>query len=256
MTPAAGTTRPAPPVWRVTTARRSRSARPALAVCAALTALALVTLGIALGRASVGDGPTPPVPRSAGDGDERNAGTRMGQHTERGAVAAATDYLAVLSSRGFIADPAVRTDAIRAIVVPADRDRLAAQGAGTGDTARSDGDVPAGAIGAAFGPANSTAWRTTPLGWRFDSFSSERAVVEVWAVQVSAGAGQVDVPAAATWTTTRLPLQWVEGDWKLDLAAAATIPGPTPGLGQLAQSPDLEVIAADGQFQEYRHVPQ
>jgi hypothetical protein len=254
MAPTTGATRSDQSVWRVTTARRSRSARPALALCAALAALALGTLGIVLGRASAAGDPAPPVPPSISGDDEQDSGTSGGQRTEEGAVAAATDYLAVLSSRGFIADPAVRTDALMAIVVPADRDRLAAQAADTRDTAGSRGDVPTGAIGAAFGPAHSTAWRTAPLGWRIDTFTTERAVVEVWSVQVSAGAGQVDVPAAATWTTTRMPLQWAEGAWKLDLADAVTTAGPTPGMGPLAQSPDLEVIAADGQFEEYRHV--
>ena len=170
-------------------------------------------------------------------------------------MAAATDYLALLSARGFITDPAVRADTIRAIALPADRDQLAAQADGSGGpTGSTDSDVPAGAIGAAFGPASSTAWRTTPVGWRIDTFTAERAVVEVWSVQVSAAAGAVDVPATATWTTTRMPLLWAEGAWKLDLAHAATTPGPTPGMGPLAQSPDLEVIAADRQFQEYRHV--
>jgi hypothetical protein len=72
---------------------------------------------------------------------------------------------------------------------------------------------------------------------------------------VTAGTGTVDVPATATWTTTRLPLLWTQAGWKLDLAAATVAPGPTPGMGPMAQSSDLEVIAADGQFEEYRHDP-
>jgi hypothetical protein len=254
MPPTTSATRSDPSVWRVTAARRTRSARPAIAVCAALAALVLLTFGIALGRASVGDDPTPPSPPSVPSGQRGAAANGASQHTESGAVASATDYLAVLFSRGFITNPAVRADAIRAIAVPADRSRLAAQAGERSRTDSTDGDVPGGTIGAAFGPVNSTAWRTTPVGWRLDTFTAERAVVEVWSVQISAGAGQVDVPAASSWTTTVMPLVWAEGAWKLDLSAATTTPGPTPGLGPFAQSPDLEVIAADGQFKEYRHV--
>ena len=250
MTPAAGTTRTAPPVWRVTTARRARSARPALAVGASLAALVLLTVGIALGRASAGGDTSSPPPASGRQSVEQPGRTTGSDRTEHGAVTAATAYLAALSTRAYITDPIARADTIRAIVVPADRDRLATQ------AASATGPAGAGSpLAAAFGPARSSVWRLAPAGYRLDTFTTDRAVVEIWAVQVTAGTGTVDVPATATWTTTRLPLLWTEDGWRLDLVAASTTPGPTPGMGPMAQSSDLEVIAADGQFEEYRHDP-
>jgi hypothetical protein len=250
MTPAAGTTRPAPPVWRVTTARRAHSARPALAVGASLGALVLLTVGITLGRASGGGHAASPKSEFGQQGVERPGRTTGSDRTEHGAVAAATAYLAALSTRAYITDPIARADTIRAIVVPADRDRLATQAADATGAAGSGS-----ALAAAFGPPRSSAWRLAPAGYRLDTFTTDRAVVEIWAVQVTAGTGTVDVPATATWTTTRLPLLWTQAGWKLDLAAATVAPGPTPGMGPMAQSSDLEVIAADGQFEEYRHDP-
>lgn len=250
MTPAAGTTRTAPPVWRVTTAHRARSARPALAVGASLAALVLLTVGIALGRASAGGDAQSPPPASSQQETERPGRTTGRDRTGHGAVTAATDYLAALTTRAYITDPGARADTIRAIVVPADRDRLATQAEEATGTAGAGNP-----LAAAFGPRRSTVWRLTPAGYRLDTFTTDRAVVEIWAVQVTAGAGTIDVPATATWTTTRLPLLWTEAGWKLDLAVATTTPGPTPGMGPMAQSSDLEVIAADGQFEEYRHDP-
>lgn len=251
MTPAAGTTRHAPPVWRVTTARRARSARPALAVGAFLGALVVLTVGIALGRASTGgDGQSPPPTSGQQQGVARSRHTTGSDRTEHGAVVAATAYLGALSTRAYITDPVARADIIQAIVVPVDRDRLATQAAGATGTAGAGSP-----LAAAFGPPRSSAWRLAPAGYRLDTFTTDRAVVEIWAVQVTAGTGPVHVPATATWTTTRLPLLWTQAGWKLDLGAATVVAGPTPGMGPMAQSSDLEVIAADGRFEEYRHDP-
>jgi len=207
----------------------------------------LLTLGIALGRGS--EGGRAPAPAHA-QYDNQPAGRTAGSdRTTTGAVTAATADLTQLTSRAYVSDPAVRAETIRAIGLPADRDRLATRAA---DPTRPG--APGDPLAAAFAPPDGSAWRLTPIGYRLDSFTINRAVVEIWAVQVTAGAGTVDVPASATWTTTRLPLVWAEGAWRLDLAAATTTPGPTPGAGPVAQSPDLDVIAADRRFEVYGHV--
>jgi len=246
----ATTTKTDPALYRVTTARPARSRRPAVAVLAVLAGLALLTLGIALGRGSVDQPGASPSEREARD-DLPSVRTEGDDRTERGAVTAATGFLHALTNRRFVTDPAVRAATIRHIVIPADRNRLAAQ---SGERSR-----PAGAgdpLAAAFAPEDGSVWRLAPIGYRIDDFTGDTAVVEVWAVQVTAGTGSADVPAAATWTTTRLPLQWTAAGWKLDLTRATTTPGPTPGAGPAAQSPDLDVVAADGRFTEYRHVVQ
>lgn len=245
MAPAATTTRDQS-VWHVTTARRARSRRPALAVVAGLCALALLTVGIALGRGSVED--PAPVPAISPHADDHHARTADAGRTETGAVATATNFLTTLTSRPYVSDPIFRAETLRAIALPDDRDRLADRAR---DAARPG--APGDPLGAAFAPPDISAWRFVPLGYRIDAFTGGRAVVEIWAVQVTAGAGTVDVPATATWTTTRLPLVWAESAWKLDVARASTEPGPTPGAGPAAQSADLDVIAADQRFEEYRH---
>jgi hypothetical protein len=241
---------------RATAAQRpGRSRKPLAAVAVAVVAaLLLITLGIALGRASVSprpldNGGTAPPSRDFIGPRATVDGVGVGwKRSADGAVAAATAYLVGINGRSYVADAAKRRRIVTAIAVPDQREALAGR-AGAIVRPRAPGDP----FAAAFAAKQMSAWRLVPLGYRVESYDEHAAVVSVWAVQVSAGVGSANVPATARWSTTTLPLRWAENDWKLDVAAARSAAGPSPGAAPGAQSSDLDVIAVDGSFAEYAH---
>jgi hypothetical protein len=234
--------------------RGRKPLRTAAVAVAVVAALLLITLGIALGRASVAPRPLDnggTAPPSHGFIGPRATVDGVGVGWERsadGAVAAATAYLVGINGRSYVADAEKRRRILTAIAVPDRREALAGR-AGAIVRPQAPGDP----FAAAFAAKQTSAWRLVPLGYRLESYDEHATVVSVWAVQVTAGVGSANVPATARWSTTTLPLRWAENDWKLDLAAARGAPGPSPGAAPGAQSSDLDVIAVDGSFAEYAH---
>ncbi len=219
-----------------------------------LVVLFVLAAGIALGRASIGRQPTPPstgnhsgtaageVPRGYVDG------VGVGWPRSRaGAVAAATGYLSGVSSRAYFGDRSVRGRIVRAIVAPDQVGTVLAQPRGSDPGER-------GPYAAALAAPRSSAWRYVPVGYRVESYSGDRAGVQVWAVQVTAAVGSAAVPATAVWGTTTVPLVWAGGDWKLDVAGMRGHAGPTPASNLDVLSSDLDVVAADRAFAGYGHV--
>ncbi len=222
--------------------------------------LLVLAAGIALGRASIRRQPAPPStgnhPRSSAAGEVPRGyvdGVGVGWPRSRdGAVAAATGYLTGVSSRPYLGDPGVRGRIVRAIVTPDQIATVVGQPGGSGAVDRGAGD--GGPYAAALAAPTSSAWRYVPVGYRVDSYNSDRAAVQVWAVQLAAAVGSAAVPATAVWGTTRVPLVWAGGDWKLDVAGMRGQPGPTPASNLDVLSSDLDVVAADRAFAGYGHV--
>ncbi len=230
------------------------------AIAAVMVLLLVLAAGIALGRASFGRQLAPlstaDHPRSSAAGDVPRGyvdGVGVGWPRSRaGAVAAATGYLTGVSSRSYVGDPAVRGRIVRAIVAPDQVDTILSQPGGSGAVDRGAGE--GGSYAAAVAAPRSSAWRYVPVGYRVDSYNSDRAAVQVWAVQVTAAVGSAAVPATAVWGTTTVPLAWAGGDWKLDVAGMRGQPGPTPASNLDVLSSDLDVVAADRAFAGYGHV--
>lgn len=229
--------------------------RGVIVVALLIGALLLITLGMALGRASVPhrlpDSPDAAPPATpVGPGPKANVdGVGIGwQRSTDGAIAAATVYLVGINGRGYVAVAPTRRRIILAIADPDQRAELATK---ADEVVRPE--APGEPFAAAFAEPKASAWRLVPLGYRVESYADDSAVISVWAVQITAGVGSANAPATARWSTTTLPLRWVEDDWKLDVAAARSVPGPSPATALGSQSGDLEVIATDSSFEEYAH---
>jgi len=179
----------------------------------------------------------PPAP-----GPSRSrAGIPIGfARTEPGAVAAAGNYLTVLSRSLVPEAPWSWAQVIRALTVPP----LSARAIGAGaQSAR-----VAARLAAAGASLYVGSWL---LGYRASSYSPAGASVAVWSMGVMTSSVGVVAPAYSTTTCT---LRWAEGDWKISDAQVS--PGPTPPSSPDANAAQVAVFtAAAGQFSSYHDVP-
>lgn len=92
--------------------------------------------------------------------------------------------------------------------------------------------------------------RTSPVGYRVESYSREAATVSVWTVGV-VGSGATVQPQQ-TWDTQRVDLIWETGAWKV--TRFESHPGPTPPLAraEAADTPST-LFQAVPTFQPFRH---
>jgi hypothetical protein len=187
------------------------------------------------------------APAAQGPGPARLAGgVPVGYERSRaGAIAAATNYVAVLSSEQSL-DAAWRRQAIATLAAPdaaAALQRSATNNAAT--LARvlrlpSDpGDV-------------SVLLRVIPVGARVDRYDDNSATVSIW--QTSIGGSTNGAPVQQGWGTTTVQLRWVEGDWKQ--VSASTALGPTPLADDALPTAASELIAKSRDFEEYRYAPE
>lgn len=139
-----------------------------------------------------------------------------GQTDESVVVAAAIDLAVAPQAWLYLSDEELDS-AIRSISTPASADRLVDEitsevGLARDALARSPGRIW---------------WVVSPLAWRLESLSGDRAQVSVWTVSVLSAA-DVAMPQS-DWTMTLLDLDWDGDAWKL--VATRDTPGPTPQLG-------------------------
>jgi len=201
-----------------------------LSVAVVLTA-AVIGSGIAVGRATATCSidithtvPSAPSPSASPSTDVGLAGGAAGDHSEHGAVAAATHVITVLGG-----DLVLRRDAYRDAV-----DRLAAPSARVDLLRRADQlvdalDAHTGIVSAAASGVRVTV-STTPLRWHVDAYSGTAAAVRIWSLGLIAADGTV--PPTATWAAGVVRLEWTDGAWRLDGVDA--VAGPVPRSVQTA----------------------
>jgi len=169
-------------------------------------------------------------------------------HTREGAQAAAANYLSVYGSAAMF-DPSKRADIIDAMVARIDHEQLTAQL-----------DESFGLAGDAYGldsnglPADGLEMvaRTVPIGVTVESYSSVKAVVDVWAVSIVGLSGTGSTrPVSEAWNTATVTLRWADGDWKW--ATLSQRDGPTPVSGLQPPSPADQLADAVQRFEELRH---
>jgi hypothetical protein len=177
------------------------------------------------------------------------AGVGVGYaHSQQGAVAAAANFTRVLSS-DLILDTTKRRAAIAALAAPAARARLQKtfdqavvplrQGLGVGDTANDGTRV---------------LLRATPVGWRVEDFSDDRAKVAIWVTSVGGSiGGTVAAPIREGWGTTTVELRWVGDDWKL--AESTTTDGPVPIADVAPPTAAGELVDKASEFKEFTYAP-
>lgn len=160
-------------------------------------------------------------------------------HSERGAVAAAGNYLTVLSRALSPGASWSWAEAVRVLTT-------------TPLTARALGGAH-GSATIARRLARSGAWLymgSWLLGYRTQAYSPSRAQVALWNFgAVSSSLGVV----APDYSTTTCVLRWVGGDWKVSGARVSA--GPTPPSAATTEARGLAFASAARRFTPYRDVP-
>jgi hypothetical protein len=218
---------------------------------AILGVIAALLLGLLIGRLTAPDeNDAPPPPTSGGEarvGPSRSVdGVPVGYaRTRAGAVAAATNFVAVLSSPAML-DDAQREAAVRRMATEQFAPRLLEQ------TEAANRRLAAGPLGSGLRQGDATVFQGAQLGYRLVDYSDDRAAVSVWSVAIIANTGAV-APQVG-WQTNTFELAWQDGDWRLDGYRGR--PGPTPALPrgtELTEGP--EFVERVRQLRSYRHVP-
>jgi hypothetical protein len=169
--------------------------------------------------------------------------------TRQGAVAAAANYLRVLSS-DLILDTARRRAAIDTLAAPEARAGMQKEL----DQAMASVRKGFGVTGAA-GERAQVLLRATPVGWRVDAYGDGAATVAIWVTGMAGSLGGAEgaVPIREGWGTTTVALRWVEGDWKL--VETATKDGPLPISDVSPPTAAPELVSKAREFKEFTYAP-
>ena len=163
-------------------------------------------------------------------------------HSEEGAVAAATNLILTLEQAGNTDRAnAVRTYEI--LAAEGSKEFLAKEMAGAWDALH-------GTI-AVNGPASSSLFlRTVPVGHQLTRYSDIRATVEIWTLTIVAAAGMRE--PLATWETATVEVVWESEDWKV--WSALSTQGPSPAWVQTEVTSTDPFLATVDQLEGYRYV--
>jgi hypothetical protein len=232
-------------IGRATTTGSQAGAAPATTPPAA-TAAPSPTVAAAPGSTAAA-----PATAATGAGPRRvEHGVGVGYARSRaGAVAAAANYTQVLSS-SLILDTARRRAAINTLAAPDARASLQkAFDQAVASMRKGFGVSGAGGQGA------QVLMRSTPMGWRVDSYGNGAATVAIWMTSVAGSVGGADgpVPIREGWGTTTATLRWAKGDWKLVESANTDGPVPIADVSPPTAAPDLIGTAED--FKEFTYAP-
>jgi hypothetical protein len=166
-------------------------------------------------------------------------------HTRDGAVAAATNYVAVLSSE-LVFDPSRRRAAVAALAAPQSADALQRSTERNAATLARSFKLPEGGAN-----GTSVLLRAVPVGAKVDHYESGKAVVSIW--QTSIGGSGNGVPVSQSWGVTTVTLAWSGEDWK-QVSASSRL-GPVPLADGAQPTAASELIAKTRDFKEYRYAP-
>ena len=207
------------------------------------TAFVAISLSFAIGRTSIPPASSPNLPAQLAGATRMNGDVPVGYaRTSAGAVAAATNYSAVLAGP-LVLEPARYRAAESVIASPTAQARLTAEG----EQAISAVDDSTHALTQAQHGVRIVV-RYTPIAYRVTAYDASRATVSIWGLWLVGEQGLL--PPTETWSTRTVVLWWIGGDWKLD--DGSTSPGPTPQAGQQATAtPELPPQLTD--FEEYTH---
>ncbi|WP_371670498.1 hypothetical protein OG985_24530 [Streptomyces sp. NBC_00289] len=82
--------------------------------------------------------------------------------------------------------------------------------------------------------------RTSPVGTKATTASSNSATVEVWCSGLLGLAGENSTnPVTNSWFTITMQLQWIDGDWKIVTHSQKEGPAPVPGDDRASSADDM-----------------
>jgi hypothetical protein len=212
-------------------------------VLAFATAFIAIALSFAIGRTSRPPTSSPNLPAQFAGAARMNGDVPVGYpRTRAGAVAAATNYSAVLAGP-LILEPVRYRAAESVIASPPAQAHLTAEG----EQAISAVDESTRAVTQAQHGVRVFV-RYTPMAYRATAYGANRATVSIWGLWLIGE--QRLLPPTETWSTRTVGLVWIGGDWKL--SDSSTSPGPTPQAGQQAAT-TAELPPQLTDFEEYSH---
>jgi hypothetical protein len=174
-------------------------------------------------------------------------------HSEAGAVGAATNYTAALASSELMFDAGRRSAAVETVAAPQYLDRL-----------RGDLEDQAKVIAASFFgmkdadqalaqvQASKVVFQTIPVRYRLDSYDGANAQVTIWQTGVG-GYQDSSLPPQEAWGMTTVRLQWIDKDWKE--TGATVTDGPVPVADSNPPTPAPDLIHELQQFKDYHYAP-
>ncbi len=202
---------------------RARPVRRRLPMLGAV--LLVFAVGLAVGRlTSPSDGPgaiTGAPPPEASADSAPSPGESPGPaaaRTKEAAARTAARSLSSLADPQLLASPRARRAVVARISRPGYRAELAPL------FERTYGYLD-GLLGTA-ADRGQVVLRMTPLGYRVEAFSAERASVAVWQVTLLASPERAPI---AAWSTSRAELVWSGGRWRVERFGSDT-PGPVPAV--------------------------
>jgi hypothetical protein len=151
-------------------------------------------------------------------------------HTPAGAVATATNYLMVIDG-SLITQPDKYRAAIDTLAAPEARAKQES------DAEKAlTGFQSATGFGTYASQGRTVVDRVAPLAYHVDSNDGRTAQVSIWAEAILAVDGVLSL--RETWSTSRVTVEWIGGDWKLSNLGGPVADsfGPVPTVVQAASS--------------------
>jgi hypothetical protein len=174
-------------------------------------------------------------------------------HSEAGAVGAATNYTAALASTELMFDAARRDAAVDTVAAPQAREQL-----------RRDLENQAKLVASSFFGledadkalaqmvASKVVFQTIPVRYHLDAYDGSHARVTIWQTGVG-GYQDSSLPPQEAWGMTTVLLQWIDNDWK---ETGATVrDGPVPVADSNPPTPAPDLIHELQQFKDYHYAP-
>jgi hypothetical protein len=174
-------------------------------------------------------------------------------HSEAGAVGAATNYTSALASSELMFDADRRSAAVETVAAPQALERL-----------RADLEEQAKVIAASFFgiedadkalaqvQTSKVVFQTIPVRYHLDSYDGSHAQVTIWQTGVG-GYQDSSLPPQEAWGMTTVRLQWIDKDWK---ETGATVKdGPVPVADSNPPTPAPDLIHEVQQFKDYHYAP-
>jgi hypothetical protein len=174
-------------------------------------------------------------------------------HSEAGAVGAATNYTAALASSELMFDAARRGAAVETVAAPQSLEQL-----------RGDLEDQAKLVAASFFgikdadkalaqvQASKVVFQTIPVRYHLDRYDAGSAQVTIWQTGVG-GYQDSSLPPQEAWGMTTVKLQWIDNDWK---ETGATVKdGPVPVADSNPPTPAPDLIHEVQQFKDYHYAP-
>ncbi|HZD72611.1 MAG TPA: hypothetical protein VE776_01755 [Actinomycetota bacterium] len=174
-------------------------------------------------------------------------------HSEAGAVGAATNYTAALASSELMFDDARRGAAVETVAAPQARARLArdlenqAKLIAASFFGIQDADAALAQV-----VASKVVFQTIPVRYRLDAYDGDRARVSIWQTGVG-GYQDSSLPPQEAWGMTTVQLQWIDKDWKE--TGATVTDGPVPVADSNPPTPAPDLIHELQQFKDYHYAP-